>query len=477
MADFNNFSFAETESSPIISQYSFINKPQIHEKLFDTRPMEGDLGDFMKAGLMKKYNGEEIIHHEQNKLLYAPFVNTSATVAQVYGTATFKGVPNVDYIQLAPASHTPVNGPLAGTKSYPRVGQLIQFENLSTWRIQGKDTSTANAHRLYIQRVSSATAPYNATLATTIPNNAGTHGGNQFSVFASAFEEATYGQQVGLLPSFTQYKNYFQTFSERYDVTDIQRQQEIYELDMGGKKVRFLYIKGMDDTEKRFMIQETAGLFLTPKDSDNLVSYNPDGTVSAVTTTQAFMPQLQLQAQKINHGNAITIDLFRTIARLKKKLYQQRKSIFYYGNEFGYQIQNMIVDFGKQGSIVYNQKALDLGFNEADIAGNVYFFKELDILSHPDLTAVGAMPYPYYFIIAPVDKQADAKNPSVMHDAMTIMYKQQVGRGARGHYKIWDTGANTEAGTDSQLITRIHMASRKGFQLFGASRFILGRPA
>lgn len=476
MADFNNFSFAETESSPLISQYSFINKPQIHSELFDTMPMQGDLGTFMKAGLMKKYNGEEIIHHEANKLLYAPFVNSSATLAQAYGTATFAGLPNIDYIQLAPQSHTPINGPLAGKKSYPRVGQLIQFPNLSTWRIIGKDESTANAHRLFIQRITNTTAPYNATLAATMPLTGGVYGGVQFSVFASAFEEATYGQQRGLIPTFTQFKNYFQTFSERYDVTDIQQQQETYELDWKGKKIKFLYIKGMDDTEKRFMLQETAGLFLTPKDDGGLIHLQPDGSSSPVSTTQAFMPQLQLQAQKINHNNSITMALFDSILRLKKKLYQSNKSMFYYGYEFGIQIKDMIVDFGKQGSIVYNQKALDLGFNEADISGQTYFFKELEILGHPDLTAVPGMPYPWYFIVAPVDRTADAKNPSVMHEAMSIMYKEQVGRGARGHYKIMDSGANTDTGTDPQLIKRVHMYSRKGFQLFGASRFILGKP-
>jgi hypothetical protein len=73
-----------------------------------------------------------------------------------------------------------------------------------------------------------------------------------------------------------------------------------------------------------------------------------------------------------------------------------------------------------------------------------------------------------------MDKMKDPKT-NIMRDAFYIMYKKQVGRGARGHYKIWETGGNSEAGTDGQLIRRVHMATRKGMQVVAASKFILGK--
>ena len=109
---YRDFSFASREEYPIISNIEFLLQPQIVQDLFNVNPLETDLGDFMKMGLMESVEGEEIIHREKRKLLDAPYLNTDTVQTNVYGTASVgNGDPaafaGLQYVQLAPSAHTP----------------------------------------------------------------------------------------------------------------------------------------------------------------------------------------------------------------------------------------------------------------------------------------------------------------------------------------------------------------------------------
>ena len=73
-------------------------------------------------------------------------------------------------------------------------------------------------------------------------------------------------------------------------------------------------------------------------------------------------------------------------------------------------------------------------------------------------------------------KAQDAKT-GVPLEAMTVMYKKQEGDGARGHYKVWMTGAFAPKATSTQRVRRIDYHSEKGCRVVGAEKHILGIPA
>jgi hypothetical protein len=471
---YNDFSVAAQEKYPLISNMSFMLKPQVGADLFDVNPLESDIGEMMKMGLMKEVKGEEIIHHEANKRFDAPLVNSSETVGNVYGVAASPVDPaaysGLDYVQISGFSHSPQTGAEALKYSYPRVGNLIQFKNLSTWRIAGKRETVAGAHRIYLTPVNAA----QPSLANTIPLSGGVYGGVQFSVFTNAFEEATFGMQKGIVPTTKTFTNYVQIFSEFYDVTNIQEQNETYPLKWHDDVINFLYEKGIPDTELRFAMQEDMGVFITPKDDGTMNAYDTSGNTSKVTTTQGYLPNLELNAPKVYWDNNPTVALFEQLIRLRRKLHQGKDCILNYGYEFGLRAKDIITQFGVNGGMTYNRKDVDLNIDKIRIGGFTFNMKELQILNHPDLTAIPGFPYPYYFIIAPMDKMKDPKT-NIMRDAFCIMFKKQVGKGARGHYKIWATGANSPDGNDSQMVRRIHLASQKGMQVVGASKFIFGK--
>src|SRR6185295_10136931 len=152
------FSFASQETYPVISNIEFLLEPQIVKDLFNVNPLQTDIGDFMKMGLMEMVEGEEIIHREQRRIIDAPFINSDTTQANVFGVASVaNGDPaaavGLQYIQLAASAHTPTSGDLQNTFSYPRTGDVLEFRQQYFWRVQFKRETVANAHRLYITKL------------------------------------------------------------------------------------------------------------------------------------------------------------------------------------------------------------------------------------------------------------------------------------------------------------------------------------
>jgi len=470
---YNDYSVASSDKYPLVSNFSFWLKPQVGAELFDVNPVEADWGDMMKMGLMKEIKGQEFIHHEANSRFDVPAVNTSTTVGDVYGLVSGGTYNGYAYIQLAAESHSPQTGPNALKYSYPRQGQHVLFKNNSEWRIAFKNTDTPGAHRLYLQKVHASMA----SLAATITQVGSTYGGDRFILPSNSWEEGTRGQQQGLVPTAKAFTSYLQTFTDKYITTDFQEQDETYPMNWRGQDFNLNYVKGMNDTEIRMAAAIDNGLFLQNKDDGNLTNIDPEtGEELSVYTTQGYIQNLELNAPKLYYDTNPTVNLFRQIARIRRSQQQGNRVIMHVGAEFLYKAEDIISALGVNGSMVYDRQAVDLNINQIKSGNLEYNIKELRTLNHPKFAGAPGFPYPNYFIIAPMDKMQDAKT-NIPRDAFTILYQKTVGSGARGHYKIFETGANARSGaTDGQMVRRIHMYVHMGMQVVGASKFIVGKP-
>ncbi len=480
---YRDWSVAATEAYPLISNIENLLQPQVSEELFNVNPMENDIGDIMKMGLMEEVFGEQIIHHEKRKAYDAPTINTSATQASVYGTASEgNGDPaafsGYSYIQLATISHSPSTGDLAGTKSSPRVGEILNLKQ-TFWRIDGKRDAVAyaNAHRLYIKKLKSSYA----NLSALITLSGGSYGGDRFSLPSNAYEEATYGQQEGIVPTTKTYTSYITTFTDRYDVTNKQMNNKTYPLYWKGKKIDFWYEPGMADTEERFVMKEAMGLFTVPTADSGSTLYQPQsGSQVEYGTNDGYIPILETSAPKVYYDDNPTLAMFKQVSALRRKMLQSDAALMWYGDGFGDRAVDLIASLRANYTIpsdgqttTNGRNNVDLNIDEVKVNGYKYKLKKLRILSHPDFTDIPGQPYPYYFIVAPTGKTQDPTNQKMM-SAFTILYKRQHGDGARGHYKIWRTGALAQHATNSQLKLSIHLASEKGIRVVGADRHILG---
>lgn len=474
---YRDFSFASQENYPIISNIEFLLEPQIVKDLFNVNPLDTDIGDFMAMNLMEAVEGEEIIHREKRSMLDAPFINSSTTITDVYGTASVgNGDPTefsgLQYVQLAPSAHTPTSGDYTNTKSSPRAGEVIQFSNGGFWRIQGKRETVANAHRLYITKLVS-TMP---DLLYTITVVGSTYGGDQITIPSDLYEEASWGMQTGKLPVFKTYRSYLTTFGELYETTDKQLRNKTYPITdpRTGQTIRFWYEIGARDTEENFMLKEAMGIFIVPKADANAVAYDPySGTNKSVSSTDGYYPVLDASAPHKQYDDNVTFSLYNDLCRIRNRQNQGPNCQVWYGMEYGNLISDMLTKLGKNGSMEYDRDDLKLNFRRLELPNGTFDHKPLRILNHPKLTNIPGRPYAWNFIIKPVDKTEDAKT-GVPLNAFTIMYKVQDGGGAMGHYKVWYTGAYAPAATSQQRIRQVNYASQKGIRVVGAEKHIFG---
>lgn len=477
---YRDFSFASRDEYPIISNIEFLLEPQIVKDLFNTNPLDTDIGDFMAMGLMEKVQGEEIIHREKRSMLDAPFLNQSSTVTEVFGTASVgNGDPaaftGLAYVQLAPSAHTPTTGDFANQKSYPRAGQMIEFTNRAVWRIQGKRENISNAHRLYISPLLAA----NPSLAATITNVGGTIGGDQITVPSNGFEEASWGMQSGKIPTFKIFRSGISTYGELYETTDKQMNNKTWDImdPRTGTMIQFWYEIGARDTEESFLLQEAMGMFVVPKGDANAVAYDPiSGTNKTLTTTDGYIRILDATAPHKFYDDNITLAFYNDLCRLRNRLNQTKDCQLWHGMEYGNLISDLITKVGVNGSVVYDRDDLKMNFKRIELPNGTFDHKNLRILNHPKLTNLPGRVYPWLFIIKPTDKTQDAKTGIPM-DAFTMMYKEQHGGGARGHYKVWYTGALAPNPTSQQRVRQVNYASEKGIRVVGAEKHIYGASA
>lgn len=481
---YNDYSAATEENYPLISNFSHWLEPDRARTLYDVNPLEADFFDFMKMGLMRKVMAEEIFHREANSRFDTPFVNTSTTQGNVYGTASVgNGDPaefdSMPYIQLALESHTPSSGPNQYKFSYPRVGEHIMFPNNSEWRIYGKRESVAGAHRLYLQKVQSGMPDLSSTITLT----GSTYGGDRFIVLGSSYEESTLGQTRGLVPTHKVFQSYLQRFADFYEVSSFAENTKTYPMTWKGRTIQFTYEKGINDMEINLAAKINTSLLLTHKDDGNLTNRDPEKlTDGAVSTTQGYLPTLELNAVKLMYDTTPTIALFTQINRYRRQLQQGSSCMLWVGYEFREKIEGIITTLGANGGMVYDRKAVDLNVQQIKKGEYFYNIKSMMALDHPKFAGAPGFPFPHYFIVAPMVKiqgsQSGRSGSGDMLDAVNIIYKDQVGPGARGWYKIWETGANTRqsGGQNKRRNREINIDVIAGMQVVGSRQHILGKP-
>lgn len=447
-----NFS-ANYMSDLLVSSIDLMHKPEVYKKLVGRYPKQRELNWLKEMGKLIPVAQTQYNHHEEDELIPAQLILSVA----VSGSNVI--------ITLDPSVHSN-----SGANSYPRVGNLVQFKDLVTGLIIAKNETTPNAHTITV-------APVNAAQTVTTSALAG----DTFIVYSGAFEEGTSGFSKTVIPTTNKVTGQLQIFSEYFNVTTSEETNQIwieFTNPETGETENRLYIKGEADTADRFTMQEELGLFITPQSDAGL----KDANNNPIRTTQALIPALKAGANLVDYTTAPTMNTYDTIAKLINKNYGETEYIMGEGLNFSIANKNFHVDFGKNGAIVYNsfgggengaKRAVILGFTSIEFAGYTFHIKKLDILSHAGTTGAFGFPYPDYFICIPMGKGMDPKTAEMI-DYFGVRYKKMPGAGSRGHYKNWEYGGGSKAGTDGSLQRKVSFASEKGLQIFGLKRYILG---
>lgn len=447
-------SVASTETYALVSGYDIYDK-DFYRKLIKRVPKVGAL-QWMRAvdGYMGKRKARR---HEYYFYEEGQWMSAAATIAAVVDNTTYVS------ITLSSADHED-----SGARSFPVKNQTVVFENEQVGFVYDIDRSTPSGH---IVKVKPANGSTNLVQSAIV--------GQSMVFYSNAQIEKSVATE-SRIPKVSKVTNYIQTFRENYEVTDHAEQNEV-EFEYNGQK--FLYVKGIDDTADRFMLQEDLGLLINPA-SASLTDINSQ----PVQFAKGLIPQITDSGNTLEYFENPDMTTIDDAILILNRNYGEHEYVVGQGLNINLGWKNWLIDFAKGGdnNISFNafdggqSQALSLNFKSIHIEPYSFHMQTWDVLSHTDTLGAGNMPYRDMAIFIPMGK-TNAPNGDGGYESqpyMQLVYARIPGAAHenKGDYKMWETGANARTGaTDGELTREIHMASWKSLEVRCRNKFLILR--
>lgn len=445
------------ETYTLISGYDIYDR-DYHQRLLKRVPKYGAL-TWMRAvkGFMSK---RKVRRHQYYYYEEGQWMSAAASIASVSDGGTY-----VD-ITLSAQDHED-----SGARSFPVKGQTAVLEDETVGYVYSINRTTPGAHVVRL---------------TTVDNNhaallAACQASSVIVFYSNVQKEKSTGTE-SRIPKTTKVTNYIQTFREKYEVSDHGEQNEV---EFTYKGQRFLYVKGIDDTADRFMMQEDLGLLINPA-SNSLV----DSDGNALQLAKGLIPQITDNGKTMEYYDSPDMTTFDDAIMILNKNYGDHEYVVGRGLPSNLAMKNWLIEFAKGGDngISFNafdggkKQAISLAFQSIYIEPYTFHLQTWDVLTHSDSLGAGDMPYPHMMIFLPMGK---AKNPEPesgndYEPYIQLTYAKIPGAAHedKGDYKMWETGANARTGaTDDELTREIHMASWKSLEVRCRNKFLIARKA
>ncbi len=453
MATFNTGFAAPTENTVNVSSMDYIYMPQVFKKLVSRFPTQYELGWLKEFGMKEETKGQTYIWEENNLAFDAP---TIASVAQSGGTTSM-------VITLAALSHQN-----SGTVSYPRIKDTIRLINGYEGLIVAKDTSVASAHTITVKPAPNISY---VTFASGIAAN------QQFFVSGRGSAEGVDIATDSIIPTTSVFSNVIQKIPDTYTVTFEDRTNATwteFENPDTGQKGFALFYKGQFETETRFGINQEMAAFIGQASGTLLTDATTGG--NPVVKTEGLLATLDARGTQQGYGSAINTTFYEQIIRKANTNHSGDEFLQLQGLNFGLLATNFLVEWGKNGSIVYAnpnaEKVVDAVFGHFNYGPLKFKFKDLNILNHAQLAGTPGFGYMDRAIFMPTQKKFN-KKVGVDIAPFTLMYKKQYGPGAREDFKMWETGAYSNTGATNTIPTQqLNYVADIGARTAAAKEFI-----
>ena len=441
---------AGVQSYSIVSSYGIYDR-DVRRKLDMKFPRASALS-WMRA-VKDRMGRRKALRHEYSYWEEGQWMNATATIAA-------RGTLTGGLLDITLSTEDHFDG---GARSFPVENQLVLFEDETVGRIDNIDRSTANAHVIYVRAVS----------ATEDIDTAAQVAGKMV-FFSNAQIEKSFKTE-SRIPKQTKITNYIQTFREAYDVTD-HEEQNITEFEYKGMK--YLYVKGTDETADRFEYQEELGLLVGKASDSSLVDKNGE----AVKTVVGLIPEIGLNGQT-EYYTTPDMDAFDSIILKMQANYGDREYIVGRGINLTLALKNWLIEFEQASPDVFfnelkdKEQNLYFKFRSVDIENYKFHFQDWECLSHPDTLGLDELPYKDMGIFIPAGNTRDP-NSGDSQPYMKLVYCDPGGAAAenKGDYKLFETGGNARSGaTDDEMIRRIHWVSYKALEVRHRHKFLIWR--
>lgn len=454
--------FAPSVNDPLISTLSFVHKPEVLAQLVPRYPRQSFLGFLQLMNRMVPVEQTNYTSTEENRILNPITVGTFTNGS---GTSVV--------ITLGVGSYF-VDPVTSANYSYPRVGDILQFTNGTIGYITAKNPATPGAHTITVSPISAA---YSVQTACNV--------GDQIAITSMGFAEGGSGPTEMLIPqidTFTNNTQIYQDFANTTSSEEGNRTWVGYKYPEGhpnaGQVGDFYYIKAEGDTVVRFNLKRELGSLTNDMGDGSII--DPQGSTFPIRFTRGFIPTLRAYGQGLDYVGQPGMGTFDSIVRLMNKNYSARENMLLMGLNFGLGFKNFGVDVLKNGSVIYNQSTgkemdtISLGFKTLEFStGHTFHTQVLDALAHADSTGLPGMAFPDLAMIVPMSEKVTDKVTGTSMDVFALRYKKPKGKGANKFWKYWETGGNSDAGTDNTLQRRINLQCEEGAQVYGAARCVL----
>lgn len=449
---------ANGENYVLISGYDIYDR-DFYKKLMKKVPRHGAL-TWMRAvkGYMTKRKAinRTYYYHEEGQ-----WMSAAATIASIVDNTS-----SVD-ITLSAADHED-----AGVNSYPIIGDMVVFEDEACGLITAINRGTPGAHVITVKPVDSTVTTLAASTVV------GTH-----MVFYSNANKERSTKRSTRVPKTSKVTNYIQTFRQDYEVTDHAEQVETEFSYMGQK---FLYVKGIDDTADRFMMDEDLGLLINPASSGLT-----DAGANGIQLAKGLIPQITDSGNTLEYFGQPDMTTIDDAILILNRSFGDHEYVV--GQSLNVQLawKNWLVDFAKGGdnNISFNafdggqKQALSMDFKSISIEPYSFHFNQWDIFSHSDSLGAGNMPYKDMAVFIPTGR---VKNPVAeegfgdFEPYLQIVYSRIPGAANenKGDYKMWESGGNARTGaTSDEAVRIISMMSWKSLEVRRRNAFLVMRKA
>jgi len=304
--------------------------------------------------------------------------------------------------------------------------------------------------------------------------NAAAIPGSTVTFYGSVFGEAS-DTPESRVPVVTKVQNQIQTSRASYEITDWSSQNEV-EFEYDGQK--FLFVKGLEELEERFSINEELNLIITPT-AENLT----DASGNPLKTTAGLIPQIEEGGQNTEYFDEPDLAYYQDQVLTIDANYGDDTYMVGQGRPVALLNDNWLIDFTRNGDngVDYSafggrEQALSFNLKFISLGGITFSFDTWPILSHRGSLGAGDKPYPYMQIGLPMGSGLDERRNSVPY--LRIMFSKPLGapHEVQGDVKVFEHGGASKRGATNGVQKRIvEMISYKSLEMRCREKFWIGR--
>jgi len=448
-------SFASPQvTASIVSQFAYLHKPDVRQKLIKAYPEQYGLEWFTGLGWMHEAATQERFTWQENdKFMSNPNIGAAPTINAgdiviVFGAGSYA---------------------LSGAYSPGRVGETVFLPNGLQGYISVKTETGANNHSITLIPLGFQADGVTAITAAQLGANLSI--GQEISIYGSAFGEGSFGQTKSMITNVSEYENYLMNLSDDLKITFDEMTNQTW-VNFGDGQ--YIYSKYMTDMEARVERSIMGSLFMG---AGGTVAGAGVDAGKTVRITEGFYTTADLRGSKLPYSK-IGKGYFDNIERIFRRNYSGVIANDFVGPEWVIAAQDYIVDYNKNRPLDHPSNTINIGFDQAKIAGITHNIMPLGILRDPQFLGVASgKKFTGLNFITPggTSTSADGSETSLM----VMRYKPRKERGTdkgREWYSLKSLGWNSEYPNTTEDIREVHIKVKGGAEFHRAAEAILSHP-